>query len=182
MKAIALKGTLKNSFLINTRRIVRGALTPSIQSVHAFMRHLRGRSGLPLLPSIQPTWRWRIVFFTLMCMTLSLPAIAQDQRQAQNKIEEKRLDLLFNRIMQTLPNQERSQVDSAAVMKSTTRRAMEKTQAVSAPKRIIVETETTRVRQLPPELKEQVERAMADMKDRSVERKAEFIEARHGKK
>jgi hypothetical protein len=66
-------------------------------------------------------------------------------------------------------------------MKGSMHNASVKPQAGGS-SRQFAESETTRLRELPPELKDQVERAMADMKERSLERKAQFIDGRHGKK
>jgi len=161
--------------------IVQGARN-SIQSLHAFIRRLRGRIGEPLPPLLSATQRSRFVFFLVVLgMTMNPSIFAQDQVLAQENNNEKRLDLLFDRIIQSLPARERSRVDSAAGMKGASREAIEKIRARDAAKKTS-ESEATRFRELPPDLKDQVERAMADAKERGEERKAQFIDGRHGKK
>jgi hypothetical protein len=182
MKINAIKGTLKNPFFKRGKRMFRGARF-SIQSLRVFVRHVRGGGGVPLPPLPLLRAARRIACFVLfLFVILNSPAVAQDQTAVTAKNEEKRLDLLFDRIMQTLPDRERNLVDSAAVTKNATHGAVDKARDRDGAGKPAAETETTRLRELPPELKEQVERAMADMKERNLERKAQFIEARRGKK
>ena len=151
----------------------------SIRSLYAFLRQV-GRRVSPSTLLFQSIGREIIFLWVGLCFMFYPQVWAQDQPSDPKKKEEKRLDLLFDRIMQTLPNEARSKVDSAATMKSLHQRLPEKIKTVGEDKKKI--EESTRLRELPPELKEQVERALADMKERSLERKAQFIESRHGKK
>ncbi len=152
----------------------------SIQSLHAFVRHLRRRSGQSLLLLHKVTGIRTILFISGLCIFFSFPAVAQDKLSDPKKSEENRLDLLFDRIMRTLPDEERTRVDSAAAMKSNHAMPSEKANTADDFKK--VNDQTTRLRELPPALKEQVERAMEDIKERNLERKAQFIDSRRGKK
>jgi hypothetical protein len=183
MNDCAKKDTVKNPFFTRGRRMVRGARI-KIQSLRAFSRQSRGRGGAPLLPSL-----WRGAARRFVCCAvplfffLSTPAYTQDTNGAAPKIEEKRLDVLFDRIMQTLPDRERNLVDSAGEARSASRgAAAARAQAKDDGKKPQAGAEANRLRDLPPELKEQVERAMADMKERNDKRQAQFIDARRGKK
>jgi hypothetical protein len=157
-----------------------------LQSFHAFLRH-SGAGGdasllTPIYRSVLRTMHLAVGF----CIISLYPVFAQNQSEPPKKPEEKRLDLLFERIMQTLPDEARVKVDSAATQKNSRGPAVEKAKRAAADKKN-TDTEkafdkTTRLRELPPELKAQVERAMVDMNERNLERKAQFIESRHKKK
>jgi hypothetical protein len=145
-----------------------------IQSLNAFGRHINGGSNaaLPLF-LIKPLVHLVAV---ITCLSISTTS-AQPKDTNKLPSDEKQIDLLFDRIMKTLPDAERSKVDSAATVqthRSTT------SQGVIPP--AVRERETSpkttaqRVEDLPPELRAQVERTINSMESRREERKAQFRE------
>ena len=148
-----------------------------IQSLHTLWRHYYGGSiaALPLFSMISMR---KFFLFSAAIVALGLPSTAQDHEAGQKMSEEKQLDLLFNKIMQTLPDGMRAKVDSAATVKVEHRRVSEE----ASSKRLSESLPThERLRKLPDELKAQVERAIIDMEQRKEERKAQFLES-HRKK
>ncbi len=122
-----------------------------------------------------------------LCLVFVNTGSAQNPPTNDSNSDARRLDILFDRIMQTLPDEARMKVDSAATVKGTRQTAPEKNKvSKDADRNGKTDKDPpappTRLRELPPELKEQVERAMADMKDHTVERNAQFLESRHRKK
>ena len=148
-----------------------------IQSLHAFGRHFNGGSiaALPLLF----TRNLRYHFFFLVFSAAFVFSLSAQQRDTNpSSTDEKRLDLLFEGIMLTLPNEMRSEVDSAASVK-VNRRSPTATPENSRPHEPV--SNETRLRELPDELKVQVERAIADMEKRKEERKAQFRESQRNR-
>jgi protein-tyrosine-phosphatase len=101
---------------------------------------------------------------------------AQDRSDSNGQVnDEKQMDLLFDRIMRTLPEGERSKVDSAATVKIDRNRINDKQSHTSERTDIITPRE--RLKELPDELKVQVERVITDMEQRKEDRKAQFRES-----
>ena len=142
-----------------------------IQSLHAFVRHHLG--GGHHCPS--PIFRSMIAIAALVLFG-TVAASAQDHSDSKGQAnDEKRMDLLFDRIMKTLPEGERSKVDSAASVKIDRNLVNEKQAHTSERGEIITPRE--RLKELPDELKVQVERAITDMEQRKEDRKAQFRES-----
>lgn len=142
-----------------------------IQSLHAFVRHHFG--GGRYCPS--PIFRSMIVIAALVLFG-TVAASAQERNDSKGQAnDEKRMDLLFDRIMKTLPEGERSKVDSAASVKIDRNLVSEKQAHTSERGEIITPRE--RLKELPDELKVQVERAITDMEQRKEDRKAQFRES-----
>ncbi len=149
---------------------MKAVVQKPIQSLHAFGRHSnRGRNAaLPLV------FRCRNMVMTVATVMLAVSATAQ-QTDTGDHTDEKRLDLLFDRIMQALPGDMRSQVDSAG-SENMERHGI---RVETGPKDTHEESGTQiRMRELPEELKSQVERAITDLEKRKEERKAKFRETR----
>ena len=104
---------------------------------------------------------------------------AQDGRdshvQVQEKKDEKQLDFLFDRILQALPEGERTKVDSAATVKIDRKNITGPSGYAREHEAVITPRE--RLKELPDELKVQVERAISDMEQRKEDRKAQFRES-----
>ena len=145
-----------------------------IQSLHAFVRHHFG--GEPL--GSFPVFRSTIAVMSILLLGSGMVS-AQDRDRSDSNAqvnEEKRLDLLFDRIMQTLPEGERTRVDSAATVKVDRNTVNGNTSAQpSEHEKGIAPRE--RLKELPDELKVQVERAITDMEKRKEDRKAQFRES-----
>ena len=137
-----------------------------IQSLQTFGCHFnRGRSAaLPLIFS----FLFAAIFF------VTGVSAQNDSRPAS--VDEKRLDLLFNEIMETLPDQERSRVDSAATV-TTRSKQLPQSPSTESHRNGTVPVQT-RLNGLPDELRGQVERAIVDMEQRKEERKIQFRESR----
>ena len=143
-----------------------------IQSLHAFMRHHFGEGGRN---SSSPISRNLLIVATVLCIGAGT-LVAQDKPDSGTPVNDaKRMDQLFDRIMQTLPEGERSKVDSAAAVKIDRKRVSEKASTQSAEHDNITPRE--RLRELPDELKVQVERVITDMEQRKEDRKAQFRES-----
>jgi hypothetical protein len=144
-----------------------------IQSLHAFVRHHCGGGRycpLPIFPAI--------VIALLGTMGLSTPGAVSAQDRTDSNVpagDEKRMDLLFDRIMRTLPEGERTKVDSAATVKIDRNRISEK--PLHGPEHGDATPPRERLKELPDELKVQVERAITDMEQRKEDRKAQFRES-----
>jgi hypothetical protein len=145
-----------------------------IQSLNAFRRHSNGGSNaaLPLL-----YYPIRFLMVSAIIGLFVTTAIAQQKDTNKLPSDEKQIDLLFDRIMKTLPDAERSKVDSAAsaqLLRHETR-----TTAAAAPaheREIAPRVGAKRIEDLPPELRAQVERTINSMESRREERKAQFRE------
>ncbi len=150
---------------------MRDDVQKPIQSLHAFLRHHFG--GGRNCPS--PIFRSMVTIVAIVLLGTTAGG-AQDRSDSNGQIDdEKRMDLLFDRIMRTLPEGERSKVDSAATVKIDRNRINDKQSHTSERADIITPRE--RLKELPDELKVQVERAITDMEQRKEDRKAQFRES-----
>lgn len=157
---------------------MRVVVKEPIQSLNAFGRHINGgrNAALPLF-SLQ----YRLFVFWVIIGLMALAAHAQQKEDTNRSTEnEERIDLLFDQIMKTLPDGERSKVDSAASMQINRREAAR----VQTPQHQERErtARATRVDELSPELKAQVERTINSMELRKEERKAQFRESTKGQR
>ena len=152
---------------------MRVVVKEPIQSLNAFGRHINGgrNAALPLF-----NLRHRIIVLSAVVGLTAFAADAQQKDTNRSIANEQRIDLLFDQIMKTLPDGERMKVDSAASMEVNRRES-----ARTAPSAVSHERgntpRTTRVNDLPPELKAQVERTINSMETRKEERKAQFRES-----
>ena len=145
-----------------------------IQSLHAFRRyHFGGGHFCP--PLILRTVLFCILAGWFGTGTVSAQDIGDSNRQGADG---KRLDLLFDQIMRTLPEGARSKVDSAATVKVDRRSTVPATAAPDKLNAGDAAQPRERLNDLPDELKAQVERAISDMEQRKEERKAQFREFR----
>ncbi|MBN1757176.1 MAG: hypothetical protein JW863_02595 [Chitinispirillaceae bacterium] len=143
-----------------------------IQSLHAFMRHHFGEG----LSGSSPIFRSTVIIMTVLFLGTGIPS-AQDRSDSNVQVnDEKRLDLLFDRIMQTLPEGERTRVDSAATIKVDRNSVTEKSSVQTSGHEPVI-TPRERLKELPDELKVQVERAITDMEQRKEDRKTQFRES-----
>jgi hypothetical protein len=143
-----------------------------IQSLHAFMCHHFG-GGLFFPP---------LIFRGVLLVALAVCGVSAQESGDSNKqvSNEKRLDLLFDQIMQTLPEGARSKVDSAATVK-TDRRPVSGVTSAGKMDHITAHSPRERLSELPDDLKAQVERAITDMEQRKEERKAQFRDSRRNR-
>ena len=144
-----------------------------IQSLNAFGRHFdRGSiAALPLL-FFRPHL---LLIVAVTCLTTG-SAIAQQKDTNNLPSDEKQIDVLFDRIMNTLPNAERMKVDSAASTQARSRDPQKRTPPAFRERETMPKTAARRVEELPPELKAQVERTINSMESRRDERKVQFRE------
>ncbi|MBN1575477.1 MAG: hypothetical protein JW913_02940 [Chitinispirillaceae bacterium] len=157
---------------------MRVVVKKSIQSLHAFGRHFHGGSiaALPLyFAQCLPTF-FLTIFLIVFATTSS---IAQQQDTNPKTADAKRIDLLFDQIMETLPDGMRMKVDSAASMKTDRREQASKPLSVTRERES--SDQKTRMHELPDELKVQVERAIENMELRKEVKKAEFRESGRNK-
>ncbi len=162
-----------------------------IQSLQTFGRHYYGGSiaALPLVISMPLQTILPVLFliFIRVC-----PVVAQQHDtnlqatdlEATNNIEitdEKRLDLLFDRIMDALPDGERGKVDSATSREFTHRNQNTEPLMVKRERESESTPHQARMGELPEEIKTQVERAIMEMELRKEERKAQFRESRRNR-
>ncbi len=148
---------------------MRADLPKIVQPLLAFMRHCRKRRSAPLL-----------LFIIASCIASYSPIMAQNQTSNREKSDDRRLDLLFNRILLTLPEEQQSKVDSATMVRNSQQIKMKSTKSDGLCKEPIDKAE--KLRDLPEPLRAQVEHAMKDMEQRTQDRKAQFLESRPGKK
>lgn len=147
----------------------------SIQSLHSFWCHFSGGSiaALPLLSFFKI-----VMVSSLLCATLVSAQQGDTNRQV---VEEKRLDLLYDKIMQTMSSDLRERFDSAATFSGERKAPVNRTEGNrSAP---LTSTHNdaalkARMNELPDDLKLQVERAITEIQKRNEERKAQFRESR----
>lgn len=140
-----------------------------IQSFNALGRHIF-RGSIFSLP---------LFFSTLIVLLFSVyPLQAQSQNNGAKPDSDTRLDVLFDQIMETLPEEKRSRVDSAG-----TKRAEQQADSPETSRNRSEESAATatRLRQLPQELRVQVERVIADIEQRKEERKERFRESQRKK-
>jgi hypothetical protein len=151
---------------------MRAVVQKSIQSLHSFGRHFYG-GGFAALPPF--TFKYPI-FGIVLAVFVNFPT-AQEQDTNRQAIEEKRLDLLFDRIMQSMPDSTKKQIDSAASIANDHLNLNQK--VFKAEKQLTTENTTTKtmVHELPDELKAKVERTIAEIQQRKEERKAQFRES-----
>ena len=152
---------------------MRDDVQKPIQSLHAFMRHHFG-GGL-----CSPLLIFRgVILAATAALLLASGVSAQENGDSNKQVNnEKRLDLLFDQIMQTLPEGARSKVDSAATVK-TDRRPIPGVSSAGNMEHNNAHSPRERLSELPDDLKAQVERAITDMEQRKEERKAQFRESR----
>jgi len=141
-----------------------------IQSFNALGRHIFGGSttALPLF------------FLFLLVLVFSVhTSQAQSQTTGTNPDSDARLDVLFDQIMETLPQEKRSRVDSAGNSRPEQHANSPET---STGNRTRGEVSTSkRLQQLPQELRVQVERVISDIEQRKEERKERFRESQRKK-
>lgn len=89
-----------------------------------------------------------------------------------------RLDVLFDQIMETLPEEKRMKVDSAGTTRPDPRAGSHDPLSGT---RQIQEDHSERLRELPEELRIQVERVITDIEQRKEERKERFRESQRKK-
>lgn len=155
---------------------MRAHVQKPIQSLQTFRRHFLGGSFAALPSNFICT---AAVVLFLWCVA---PGNAQqpDDSNTQHAAEQ-RLDALFNKIMQTMPNEVRERVDSASTIVREDRRPGEKKESLSPESRKGSESErrlNNRLNELPDNLKTQVEETIAEMQQRNEKRKAQFRESR----
>jgi hypothetical protein len=153
-----------------------------IQSLQAFMCHGSGRRPTGFLPLLCHEFTYSLFYIVaclILCMLLCSSVYAQDNSADLSPSKEKRLDMLFDRIIQTLPDNLKIKVDSATTIKTNRPPSNEKPRSIKDPKKNAIETAS--LNGLPEEVKAQVERAMAQMQERKQERKAQFLESRRKK-
>jgi len=149
-----------------------------IQSLLSFRRHSSGGS-IAALPPIS-----FIAAIAIGVLTFSSLLVAEQPEDTNKQsTSEKRLDLLFNKIMQTMPDEARGRVDSAsAVVREEPHQAMHQEQRSGTGQEHSAEEGErrlrTRLQELPDDLKAQVERTITEMQQRKEERKAQFRESR----
>lgn len=151
---------------------MKAVVQKPIQSLHSFGCHdYRGRcAALPLISQ-------SMLIIFMVTIFFANAVVAQQQDATGAKVDEKRLDLLFDRIMETLPDDEQTRVDSAASIKVDRRN----NPSLSETRQHETVPVHTRLQELPDELKVQVERAIEDMEQRKEERKTQFRESRRKK-
>ncbi len=146
----------------------------SIQSLHAFRRHFKGGS-ISALPRI---FKIHDLFFLPAVITMflyvNICAEQKDTSLPQGGGEEKRLDLLFEGIMESLPHEIRKEIDSAAGVRTERRRPVEMPENRKSPE--VTPSQVRGFNELPDELKIQVEHAISDMEKRKEERRSQFRE------
>lgn len=141
-----------------------------IQSLPALGCHLfSGRAtALPL------------IFTGLILIVLSVDSLQAQSRDTGIKPDnDARLELLFDQIMETLPEEKRSRVDSAGAASRNPR--PDTPEAVSGSRDHEPPSTSARLRELPQDLKVQVERVIADIEQRKEQRKERFRESRQKK-
>lgn len=139
-----------------------------IQSFNALGRHIFGGGGTTL-----PLFFLFTVIFIFSVHTLQ----AQSQDTGAKPDSDARLDVLFDQIMETLPEEKRSRVDSAGNRRSEQQPDSPETSGMSEE----ATSTDARLRQLPQELRVQVERVIADIEQRKEERKERFRESQRKK-
>ena len=141
-----------------------------IQSFIALGRHLIGGSDttLPL-------------FFSALLIPVVLiqPLQAQSHDTGTKHDSDSRLEVLFDQIMETLPEEKRSRVDSAGNTRPEQRPDLSET--VSGNRSGDITPTSARLKQLPQELRVQVERVISDIEQRKEERKERFRESQRKK-
>lgn len=157
---------------------MRADVQKPIQSLHSFGRHYyRGRcAALPLV-----IFDARLLLSILLLMIFIAMASAEQQDTNRQDSEEKQLDVLFDRLMQTMPDGAREQVDSAGSVAVERRKITQSGIMTEQQRKTGKIGSDARDRLLPDELKAQVERTIVEMKERKAERKAQFRESRHHK-
>lgn len=152
---------------------MRADVQKTIQSLHSFGRHFFG-GGFAALPPLTFS-KYPILGIVLVVFVNISTAQAQDANR--QTIEEKRLDLLFDRIMQSMPDSTKKQIDSAASIANDHLNSSQK--VFKAEKQLINEKTVTKTtaHELPDELKAKVERTIAEIQERKEERKAQFRES-----
>lgn len=161
---------------------MRVDVTKPIQSLHAFGRHCRGGRSIAALPLHFPCpIRMKTAIFAMF--TIIMPIVSSNGQAADGTpvVKEKKIDHLFDRIMESLPDAARTEVDSAG---SAAERRQSHTSDAANPsgirKQETVEQQLRR-QELPDDLKAQVERAIDDMEQRKEHRKMQFRESRRDK-
>jgi hypothetical protein len=138
-----------------------------IQSLYAFRRQVSG-GGFSARP---------LYGFLLLLLCIPVFILGAEPPDTSPRNNEAQLDVLFDQIMESLPDGMKSKVDSAGVVRS---QRVHDTPATRENPDVQEQSTSARLRELPKELKLQVERAIKDMEQRKEERKAQFRES-HGK-
>lgn len=140
-----------------------------IQSLNALGRHLF-RGSTTALPLFFPTLL--ILFFSF-----TTPR-AQSIAGGNDSDNDTRLDVLFDQIMETLPEEKRLKVDSAGNARSVQR---PQSPEILSGNRTEDNGHSARLRELPQELRVQVERVISDIEQRKEERKERFRDSQRKK-
>jgi len=149
-----------------------------IQSLHSFWCHLSGGS-IAALPSI-----YFFVFVTGGLLLCTTPLAAQQDDSNKQHTEEKRLDLLYDKIMQNMTSEVRERFDSASTSHAAHKTPVSRPNVTSDVPYTSLQSDVqlkARLHELPDNLKVQVERAITDMQKRKEERKAQFRESRNNR-
>lgn len=142
-----------------------------IQSFNALGRQIF-RGSTTALPLFFPV----LLFLVFIVQS---PHAQSPSTTATKPDSDARLDVLFDQIMETLPEEKRSRVDSAG---NTRPEQHSHSHEASTESRVKNGMATSaRLQQLPQELRVQVERVIADIEQRKEERKERFRESQRKK-
>jgi hypothetical protein len=156
---------------INGIDAMKAVVQNPIQSFNALGRQIfRGSTmALPLFFSV-------LLFLVFM---IHSPYAQSQNTPAAKPDSDARLDVLFDQIMETLPEEKRSRVDSAGSTRPEQR--PDSPEASSGNRPEVITPNSARLRQLPQELRVQVERVIADIEQRKEARKERFRESQRKK-